>query len=150
MNTITPRVNDNRPRNENTVMIAIRDPESFVVDTLFCTTDGDDVGCDATCELDCDCALVDEADMAWVDTGVGLDGRDVLDTEVPGPPTDGLVASGPPCDGITTGGAAGGEGERIIVGVCGDTRGTVGRLTAGGVTADGIAVHSVDVATGDT
>jgi hypothetical protein len=150
MNTMTPRVNESRPRNENTVMIAIKDPGSFVVDALFCVGGGDDVGCDVTCELDCDCALADEADVAWVDRGAGLGGTDVPDTEVPGPPTDGLAAAGPPCDGITTGGAgtAGGEGKRIIVGVCGDAGGTVGGHTAGGVTAGGIAVPSVDVATG--
>lgn len=134
------------------MMIAIKDHESFVVDTLFRAGDGDDVGCDATCELDCDCALADEADVVWVDGGVGLGGTDAPNTEIPGPPTDGLAVAGPPCDSITTGGAGttGGEGKRIIVGVCGDARGAVGRLAAGGVTAGGIAVPSVDVATGGT
>lgn len=54
MNTMTPRVNESRPRNDSTVMVAIKDPESLRVDTAFCTGDGDGVTCDA-CELEYDC-----------------------------------------------------------------------------------------------
>jgi len=56
MNTMTARDNENRPRNENTVIIAIKDHERLDAATAFCAGDGD--------EVDCDCALADEAGVA--------------------------------------------------------------------------------------
>lgn len=50
--TMTPRTNDNVPKNESTVIIAIKDPESCDDDTASLCADGDDAGDDdACCEL---------------------------------------------------------------------------------------------------
>jgi len=133
MNTTTPRVNESRPRNDSTVMVAIKDSESARVDTAFCTGEGDGGTCDA-CELEYDCTSADVADtVAWVDEGegVGLGTRDVLDTKVPAVAevaADGPAPAEPPFERVTTDGAgtAGSEDGRMIVGVSGDTRGTVG------------------------
>lgn len=44
MKTMTPRINENVPRNENTVMIAIKDPAICGDDTASLCAEGDDVG----------------------------------------------------------------------------------------------------------
>ena len=132
MTTMTPRVNKSRPRNDSTVMVAIKDPGSLRADTACCTGDGDGVTCDA-CELEYGCTSADEADMAWVDEGegVGLGTRDVLDAEVPAVAEvapDGPAAAEAPSERVTTDGAGTADGEdgRMIVGVSGNARGTVG------------------------
>jgi hypothetical protein len=77
--TMTPRTKENVPRNESTVMIAIRDPESCGDDTVSLCAEGDDVGDDdACCELGFDCAFgTDEVDVI-VGDGSGVTG--VTDT----------------------------------------------------------------------
>jgi len=57
MNTMTARVNESRPMNENTVMIAIKDPASPGVDVALFCGDGDNVGCDAPWELELGCTF---------------------------------------------------------------------------------------------
>jgi hypothetical protein len=107
----------------------MKPPDKLGVDTAFCTGNGDDVGWD-TCELECDCIFVDVVDVSGGDEDVGLGAEVVLDTEVPvaAGPVDDPAAAGPSPDGITTDsvGTAGGKGGRIIVGVSGDARETVG------------------------
>lgn len=46
---MTPRTNENAPRNEDTVMIAIKDPESCGNDIASLCAEGDDVGDDDIC-----------------------------------------------------------------------------------------------------
>lgn len=84
-----------------------------------------------------------------MDEGVGLGGTDVLGIEVP-VVVGGLTAAGPPSEGITIDGTGIVGEDGIIVGVPGDARGAVGCPTAGDVTAGGLAVHSMHVATGGT
>jgi hypothetical protein len=76
-----PRTNDNIPRNESTVMIAIKGPESCDDDAASLSDEGDDVGDDDACwELEFDCALgADEVDVVAGD-GSGVTG--VTDTIV--------------------------------------------------------------------
>lgn len=77
--TITPRTSDSVPRNESTVIIAIKEPESCDDDTASLCAEGDDVGDDdACCELGFDCVLgADEVDVV-VGDGSGVTG--VTDT----------------------------------------------------------------------
>ena len=81
-----------------------------------------------------------------------MSGTNVLGAEVSvvvGPPADGVTVARPPVEGNTTGGTRTpeSEDEGITGDVSGDERDTVGYPTAGGVTAGGLAIHPVAVAT---
>lgn len=108
---MTPRIKESAPRNESTVMMAIRDPASRGDDTASLCGEGDGVGDDdACCGLECDCALgADEVDVV---VGDGVTG--VEDTNVERGVDDVVVAGlAVLCEVIVTNEAAGttGDGE---------------------------------------
>lgn len=117
---MTPRVNETAPRNESTVMIAIKDSASWDVDTASLCGAGGDVGDDACCELEFDCALcVDEVDVVLRDGSVVTDVTDIV-TVVVGRTAGGVTVAGLAtlCEVVVMSGAAGttGEGERVTTG----------------------------------
>lgn len=141
--TMTPRTNDSVPRNESTVIIAIKDPESCDDDTASLCAEGDDVGDDdACCELGFDCVLgADEVDVI-VGDGSGVTGvTDTIIVDVGRPAGDVTVAwLGALCEVVVTNEGAGttGDEERATTGGGREviTGGTGGRreVTMGGST----------------
>lgn len=115
---MTPRINENVPRNEITVMIAIKDPASCGDDAASLCTEGDDVGDDdACCELEFDCASgVDEVDVV-VGDGSGVTGVTDTATVDVGRPA-GVAGLAALCEVVVTDEAAGttGDGEGVTTG----------------------------------
>lgn len=132
---MTPRINESVPRNENTVMIAIKDPASCGDDAASLCAKGDDIGDDdACCELEFDCAL----GFGEVDTVVG-DGSGVTDvtdtvTVDVGRPAGDVAVSGLAalCEVVVTDEAAGTTGNEEEVTTGGSRGVTTGGTRSGG------------------